>query len=390
MATLTQNTNPIKSLTADNYSSGGSVGKDLGAFMKSTYDPYAQTIMQQYDATKSATSAGAQSVNKSITDTGNFNIGYQSEMDKAQGTQMLEGGRGFAVNPGAIKILSDTSTKRIRDLTTQMNDALANNNTALASRLADLSVAENTALTNARTTFLNQYFGVQNEARAQAGEQRARASFQTPEQQSVMTLSTQYPDAGVQPTDSLAAATAKVQQSALFRNNVDKGRADIANALAQAAAAPIQAGAAATSAQATKIQATAQAALAGVQVQQRQKILNSLNDPTAFTGDVNGLLSGTMTMDTLSNKYKDYPEGTGGLIIANILSQAQAKGFSPTQSELNYLGQKASTQGWAGGNLFTMFGTALSGAGSAAANKTLSNPTTSTGTTPSGLGYTIH
>lgn len=312
----------------------GATAPGLDSFMSSQYDPYAQTIMGQYSQAQSATAAGAASQAQNITDQGNYNLGYQSEMDQAQGTQALESQRGFAVNPGAIKILQDSSTKRIKDLTQQMNDALANNQTSLASSLASLSLQENTALTNARTTYLNQYFQGQQ-------EQRAEQSFQTPEQQAVMTLSTNNPGAGILPTDSLAQAQAKVTSSPTYQLGLKTSQAGISLAGAQAG------------------QASAGAVLATTQAQQ-QSIINKFmsGDTTQFASDVAGLKNGSSSDATLHAKYDNFPGGAGAAIIASIEAQAQAQGWSPQQSMLNTQSQSANAQSLGSGGY-----TALSAGG---------------------------
>lgn len=366
-------------------------GTDLNNSLNSSFDtsPQAQTIMQQYNSTKDATSAAAASTAKSISDTGNYNLGYQSDQDKATGTQALESQRGFVVNPGQIALLQEQSTKRIRDLTQQTNDALSNNNTALAASLQDLSLQENTAMTNARTNFLNNYFNTQQEARSQA-------SFQTPEQKSVMDLANAHPDAGITPTDSLADATAKVQKSPSFSQNIALGNANIQSALATAAATPILAQASRTQAGAALTSANASANLSNAQTRQLNTVLNSLQDSGGYASDVSSLLNNSATDATLHAKYDGYPGGLGGAIIANIEGTAQGQGWSPQASALSAAGQHANAVSLGGGGLgglmtagTNFLGSAVNKVGSSA--RSLSPAANNwTGSTSNGLGYTIH
>lgn len=366
-----------KSLTNPGTVSGQTpdTGSSISSTLDSQFAPIGNTIMQNYASAISAASGSAATNAKSITDTGAYNLGYENTQDKNLGTQMQEGGRGFVVNPGAIAVLQTQADKRVRDLTTQMNDALANNNSTLASHTADLIAQEQTAITNARTNFLSQYFQSQ-------GEARAEASFQSPEQQSVMSLASTYPSAGVLPTDSLAAAQAKVANSAQYKQNLAKGAADIAASNASANASNASAG------------------LSSAQAAQINTILKTLKDNGSYDADVSGLTTGAATDATLHAKYDGYPNGMGALIISNIESQAQAKGWNPQQSSLNAAGQKSLTEAANSGNPFSILGAGGTSLLNTAGSKLFSNPTaanpfnlTGSGTTaktPSGIPYTIH
>lgn len=295
---------PSTSSTTPTPGTTGNQSASLGSFMSSNFDPYAQTIMGQFNSAQQANSASAASNTKSITDTGNYNLDYQSQQDKNAGTSMMEGGRGFVVNPGAIAVLQNQSTKRIRDLTTQMNDALANNQSSLAATNANLIAQENTALTNARTSFLNQYFQGQQ-------EQRAEASFQTPEQQAVLQLAQTYAGAGITAQDTLQSAQAKVLANPQYKLALQATQSNI------------------------NLQG-AQAGLASSQAQQQNIVNNFLKgDTTQFSSDVSSLMNKSATDATLHAKYDNFPGGAGPAIIANIESQAQKQGWNPQASSLN-------------------------------------------------------
>lgn len=340
----------------------------LSASLTSAFDPTQNTIMSNYNAAKSLTAGATKNLNQSISDRYGQDISYQQTQDQNSGTGMLEGGRGFVINPGAVVAFQQQADKRVKDLRNQMNDALLNNNASGAKALSDLMVNEQTAITSARTAFLNQYFGSQQEARSQA-------SFQTPEQQAVMGLAGQHPDAGVTPNDTLAQATAKVQASHSYQQNLAQGQANIN-------------------------QANANASFAGAQSQQIQTVLGSLKNNGTYQSDVSGLLNGSTSDATLHAKYDNFPGGLGGAIISNIESQAQSQGWSPQQSMLNTAGQRTATEAANSGNPLTMVATGANHFIGTAANKvtgTITSPSANantlskknTGTTKSGLGYTV-
>ena len=346
-------------LQSSNAPSGatGAAPNDLQSYLSSNLDPYEQTIMGQYDASKSATSAAGDTAAKAISDTGNYNLGYQSDMDKAQGTSALESGRGFVVNPGQLSILQEQSTKRIRDLTTQMNDALANNNTAVASKLADLALQENTAITNARTTFLNQYFQGKQ-------EQRAEQSFQTPQQTAITSLISQYPDAGLSPNDDLATAQAKIRNSPSYKLNISKGETDITTAIQNAQSAATSASASATSANAARTLAIPQA--------QYQNIINGIaqGDPGSvgtmadqLIANQNDPTKGT-TPEQLQSTLSQLPGGIGGFRYNQVIQAAQAKGYNQAGATLGNTAAETNTRSLSQGG-FSTFGTGLTNLGSA-------------------------
>lgn len=335
---------------------------DTGAVnssIESGIAPIQQSIMQKYASARQTLAGQGSQTTKALYDTGQMDKAFLNEQIGNSLTSAQESQRGFAANPGALNYLQDSSTKRIRDLNTQIQDALANNQTSVANQLSNLQVQENTALTNARTAFLNQYFGAQQEARAQS-------SYQTPAQSAVMTLATQHPDAGISQTDDLATATAKVQKSKSFITNVAQGQANIN-------------------------QANASAGLAGAQSQYQRTLTGFMSgdvDPT----DVQALIKNQQDPSTgasiadLQNKYASYPPG----YVAKIISAAQQQGYQPATASLGNLSQETTTRNLAGGNLQAL------GAGviGTTANKFLGNSGAGTGNSvimygPDGKKYNV-
>ncbi len=175
-----------QSLGAPTGTSGSSgttpTGMTLSQDLTSQFAPQQQSIMDSYNQAKSLTDQSTKDLNTATTDRYQSNIDDQNQVNSNQGKSMLESGRGFVINPGSIVAFQQQADKRIKDLRNQMNDALLNNNAVGARALSDLVVKEQEAITTARSNFLNQYFGIQNETRARAQESRDEQSFQTPEQ----------------------------------------------------------------------------------------------------------------------------------------------------------------------------------------------------------------
>ena len=90
-------------------------------------------------------------------------------------TAEQEARRGFATNTALFRQMEDTTKKRVNDLRQRRDDALATQDIVLADKIDDLVMQEETAITTARTNYLNTLFAVSGELRAQAG-------FETPEQ----------------------------------------------------------------------------------------------------------------------------------------------------------------------------------------------------------------
>ena len=367
-----------------------SAGDALNSSLNSSFNnsDTADTIMSAYNAQQAANTAGAATAGKQITDLGNQNIQYAQGQNQDTVNQATGNSKGGIINPGAFGVIQKQSNEQIRQLTVQMNDALANNQASLVTASANALAAETTAMSQARASFLSNYFSTQTEARAEA-------SFQTPEQQQVLSLSGTYPDAGITTGMTLAQAQAAVQSnSQLYKLGLTSTKAGIT---AAGASAQASLGAAAAS--------SASAGLSSAQTTQ-QKIINDFmaGNTAQFSGDVSGLISGSTTDATLHAKYDNFPGGAGTAIIANIESQAQSKGWSPQSSLLKSNAQSEQNSALNSGNPFTLVGagftqaagavgSALTGSGSVLGN-TLSGmknpPAGATGTLSNGTKVTFN
>lgn len=339
-----------------------SAGNQLFGDVQNTFDNTGQYqgILDRYNQAQGATAANTKATGQYITGMYGGDINYEKLQTGVQKEGELESRRGFATNVAALTNLQKQGDQRVKQLTDQANNALMANNAAGAAALSDLAVKEQTAITEARTNFFNQYFSTQSEARAEA-------AFQTPEQKSVMDLSAQYPDANINPTDSLADAESKIKGSPLYSANLGKVNQDIETAKAQASeataralAAPIEARAALTSAGAAATSAQAQAGLAGAQAQYQRTltgILSTATDPNAQAQDVQSLVSEQATPQQIQDKYGQIPGGAS--IAQNILSKAQAQGYNLNAGTLTGIAQKSKVEAQNSGNLFSMFGSWL-------------------------------
>lgn len=201
-----------------------------------TYNP--QSIMDKYAEARKLTTDSADATTKRLeseysTATEDINI------DDTKGlTQNLEGQRGFAQMPVALNYMQISHDKRIRDLTKQKNELILSNESDKAKRLSDLILDEETAISNAKTNFLNNYFAIKGEERAIAAEDREIRGFETPEQksqraladatkQSVLNLSSIAPDAGILDTDDYNTAISKYRNSDTYKRDVRRGEAEI-------------------------------------------------------------------------------------------------------------------------------------------------------------------
>lgn len=336
--------------------------------------PTAQTIMQNYAAQSANTNTNLANSN---TATQNYYSGQSAEQ-QIQGAAALQSATTASkglVNPSAMGIIQDQSLALLSTINNQMNDAIASNNSAAAEQLSNAAATETSNLVAARQNFLNSYFQTQTATQSEA-------SFQTPVQQAVMSLATQYPQAGILPTDDMATAQQKITATPQYQQNIALGQANIKAALATANASNASASA-----------SSAAAGLTSTQQQQAQVELQALQQSGQYSSDVNSLLSGSATDATLQSKYGSYPGGMGGIIVANIENAAQAQGWSPQQSSLTSLAQKTNAEAANSGNPLTegtaTFSNFLSAAGTKIGNTLQSLSPSASGTTNNGLQYTV-
>lgn len=312
--------------------------------------PQESTIMDTYNNSLKAAQGSAAATGTQIADQGNANISYQNEQSAAQGTAALEENRGFVVNPGQIKLLSDASTNAVRLLTQQRDDALAQNDSAAAAQYSALALQETTAMTNARTSFLNDYFNSQSEARSEA----------------TFPLSQQLTQAQIQ--EAQAAASSSTAGAALA-----KAQASQTAALtpAQIEATLAQAGASSAGANASNATAAQTNALTAFL---KQGNVGS-SDP-----NVQSLLNKTATPDQIQTKY---PSSLYGGYAAAIISAAQAAGYNLNAGTLAGQSQASLTSALSSGNPFSLVGGLATEGMSAVGNLLNLNGNSSKSLTPS-------
>lgn len=229
-----------------------SVGQMMSEF-EGMYNPEKDTIMGAYSQARQQTSAAADAQRKLIE---SKYTGMTSDELSAGNQDILaskEAQRGFAQSPVMLSLMASETEKRIRGLQRDKAELLLSNDYEKASKISELIVNEQEAISKARVNMLNEYFGFQEEARGQSAEQRAalgfqtseqraaaeeeraRLGFRTPEQTAVLALSEQYPDAGITEADTLQSAQNKVRQSPAYLQNMRAGEASIAQAWADVA-----------------------------------------------------------------------------------------------------------------------------------------------------------
>jgi len=190
-----------------------------------TYNP--QSIMDRYSSAKKLTIDSADATAKRLeseysTAKEDINIDDTKSL-----TSTLESQSGFAQMPVALNYMQISHDKRIRDLTKQKNELLLTNDSDKAKSLSTLILNEETAISTARTNFLNNYFAINR-------EKRDSSSFETPDQKSARTLSDKSkeailalsqtaPDAGITSADDYNTAITKYKNSRTYQRNTQKG-----------------------------------------------------------------------------------------------------------------------------------------------------------------------
>lgn len=317
-------------------------------------------ILSRYQGAQQATAANTAQTGQYITSVVGGNTDYEKLQTGVAKQGEMESRRGFATNVAALTNLQKQGDQRVKQLTDQANQALMANNAAGAAALSDLAVKEQESITNARTQFLSQYFQTQQEARAQA-------TFRTPEQTATIALAQQYPGAGIKDGDTLEQAQQKISNSPLYQANLSKVQQDIDTAKAQAGYEqaqtqylPDQVRASLMSAGAAQTSAAAQANLSGATADQTRYLTELYKGGStggAQDTDVQALLSGSATPQSLQAKYANVPNG--GLLVSNILSKAQQGGYNLQTGTLSGVAQQRQTETLNSGNVLGVAGLGL-------------------------------
>lgn len=352
---------PVPGSSSNRSLTGGNLSSDLNQGFSDS--PQYQGILDAYDASRGATAANTQATGQYIQNVTGGNTDYEKLQTGTQVQSEMESRRGFATNVAMLTNLQAQGAQRVKQLTDQANNALMANNAEGAKALADLAVQEQTAITDARTQFLTNYFNSQAEVRTQAG-------FQTPEQSQVLDLAKTYPDAGVVPTDSLASAQAKISRvSPTYQASLAQAQQTALSTAATAASTKslTQANVGLIGAQAGEAGAGAAAqAAAAEQTRTITGLISGGNADSSNTDQsiVQQLLlnqqdpSKGMTLDQLQNSYASYPGGTGPAIAQRILREAQSQGYNTAGTGLNNARTLTNTQNLGSGG-YTGASTAL-------------------------------
>lgn len=324
----------------------------LSNFLKANPESNQESgIIDRYNSATTGINSAANSTAASIGDYYNENLEDTQRQNTSDLASANEARQGFATNTAALNNIQQTGAKRIRDLTNSRDAALLQNNADQAKSLSDLITQEQTAITTARQNWVSNLLSL--------------TTTQAPEKQAVLTFATQYPGAGILPTDTMAEASAKAKASPLYKANLSQ--IDAATAAANASAASSAATAANT------------------------RTLTGLIQNPDTDGDVTALLTGKATPEQITAKYAGYPGGAGGTIAATIISKAQAQGYDLNTGTLSADAQKTQVGAQNSGNPVSTLTSWLSSFG-AGAGKALTAPaaSTNTGVTPSGIKYTIN
>ncbi len=244
----------------ERYLTGGESTTSPQQYLSEYYEPERETIMGRFAQARGQTDR-AYDASRALTESKyNTKTGEELESGERSLKQATEAQRGFAQSPVSLSLMASETEKRIRGLETQKKELLMMNEYERASALSDLILKEQTAITDARTRFLNEYFATEQEKRAgraedremlgfltaeeraasaeeraMSQEEREKLNFRTPEQLAVLSMAEKYPDAGITAGDNLESLQQKVLGSQAYRLGNEQTRAQIESALASAA-----------------------------------------------------------------------------------------------------------------------------------------------------------
>jgi len=258
-------TGNFRTLGNPNQGLNDSVNNALGSFVGSNdLGKQEKTIMETFAARAGLAKEGG-IADRKLTDS-NFagKIAGQLDANASEYTQASEGRAGFGTQTAAVRMLEDSGGKRVRDLEKQRDELLLQSKVMEAGRLDNLIADEQSAITTARKTWIDNLLMTTAEARAQSAEardisvenrnisreERDIAAFETPEQartrdlvanlagdsiKSIQALATTAPGAGITSTDTFDQAVAKYRNSVEYKQNVRKGELEIQQAEASIA-----------------------------------------------------------------------------------------------------------------------------------------------------------
>lgn len=172
---------PPKTLT-DNLSGTGADSNALRSDFERNFAPNTSTIMGAYDASKKTLQEGYGTARDLTTSQYGTKIEDAQALGKREVGTAKESQRGFATNTAYMKMVQETGEKRVTGLKKDMEELLMMNKVDEASKLSDLVLKEQEAMTRARTLALDEYFGFKGEARAQDTATLDKAKFGLQEQ----------------------------------------------------------------------------------------------------------------------------------------------------------------------------------------------------------------
>lgn len=228
---------------------GGSTKTSLNSYLNSSFNPEKKSIMDAYAQSRNLISQSQQDYSKYLA--GELNAARTDLMEQGERTLTTarEGQTGFARSPLALSMIGADVQKSIQAKEKQIAQMELAGRSEEASKLAASMVEEQTALSNARTRALNEFFQIRTDERAdvqqgmdmerlgfdRATAERDALAFRTPEQKAVLEFAVAYPDAGITESDTLSTVQAKVMGSPAYRNASEYQKAQIEAQLANAA-----------------------------------------------------------------------------------------------------------------------------------------------------------
>jgi len=256
MDTAKKDTPPLAGLRTlgDVNTSLNNYSSDLSNVMGSSLGKQTKTIMENFASRANLAKEGGIAERKLTEQNFGDKIAGQLDENARSYTQASEGRSGFGTQTAAVKFLEDSGAKRVRELEKQRDSLILESKVAEASRLDSLIEKEQTAITDARTKWVEGLMNFASEDRATSAENRAVSEanrailgFETPEQTrtaefgitqktALNELAISAPDAGILATDDFNTAIEKYRNSTTYKNNqklgelaIQQAEADIQN-----------------------------------------------------------------------------------------------------------------------------------------------------------------
>lgn len=140
----------------------GKIASEVGNF---DYAGEKQSIMDTYKTRQQKATEAGQAERDLIASKAGTQIDTATEQAQRDLTANQEAQRGFSVNPAQMRFVEETGRRRILDLEKARDELTLQSKANEANRIDGLIEQEQTAITNARTSYINELFGASSQLR---------------------------------------------------------------------------------------------------------------------------------------------------------------------------------------------------------------------------------